>query len=198
GKELEVTSVDKGIPLALTVTGSLLRGRSVDEWRAVLDCYRRAPSLDTDEILKITKNALEHREVSVETALMRIEEEHVQMHDLQEEMHLETARQDVREDVNIGTIGIQRQESLPEQPDGIWFSAKSFCNKVFSAEWMFLIVSLMLEILSAICDQLSSPRKPSMHSLVVFYEHQNGQNKARHALLQSDGVGQNFNFQHSS
>lgn len=39
-------------------------------------------------------------------------------------------------------------------------SAKSFVSKVFSAEWMFLIVSLMLEIFSAICDQLSSPRKP--------------------------------------
>ncbi|KAL6270362.1 hypothetical protein ACE6H2_027273 [Prunus campanulata] len=59
-----------------------------------------------------------------------------------------------------GTIGIQRQESLPEQPDGIWSSAKSFLSEVFTAEWMFLIVSLMLEIFSAICDQLSSPRKP--------------------------------------
>ncbi|CAL9022232.1 unnamed protein product [Prunus brigantina] len=161
-KNLAVSLVDyaKGIPLALTVTGSLLCGRSVDEWQAVLDCYRRAPALDTDEILKITKNALEHPEVSMETALVRIEEEHVQMHDLQEEMHIETARQDVREDVNIGTIGIQRQESLPEQPDEIRSGAKSFVSKVFSAEWMFLIVSLMLEIFSAICDQLSSPRKP--------------------------------------
>ncbi|XP_016650450.1 PREDICTED: TMV resistance protein N-like [Prunus mume] len=161
-KNLAVSLVDyaKGIPLALTVTGSLLCGRSVDEWQAVLDCYRRAPALDTDEILQITKYALEHPEVSMETAPVRIEEEHVLMHDLQEEMHIETAQQDVREDVNIGTIGIQRQESLPEQPDEIRSSAKSFVSKVFSAEWMFLIVSLMLEIFSAICDQLSSPRKP--------------------------------------
>ncbi|XP_021811450.1 TMV resistance protein N-like isoform X2 [Prunus avium] len=129
-KKLAVSLVEyaKGIPLALTVTGSLLCGRSIDEWQAVLDCYRRAPALDTDEILKITKNALEHPEkVSMETALLRIEEQHVQMHDLQEEMRIETARQDV----NIGTIGIQRQESLPEQPDGIWSSAKSFLSKVY-------------------------------------------------------------------
>ncbi|CAL9022220.1 unnamed protein product [Prunus brigantina] len=121
-------------------------GRSVDEWQAVLDCYRRAPALGTDEILKITKNALENLEVSMETALVRIEEEHVQMHDLQEEMHIETARQDVREGVNI----VSR----------IYLYKCIYVAKKQMTEWMFLIVSLMLEIFSAICDQLSSPRKP--------------------------------------
>lgn len=50
----------QGLPLALIVLGSLLRGRSTDQWRAILDSQRRFPSEEIQEVLKISYHALEY------------------------------------------------------------------------------------------------------------------------------------------
>ncbi|XP_034203510.1 disease resistance protein RPV1-like [Prunus dulcis] len=48
-----------GLPLALTVFGSLLRGRSEEQWQDALDNYKRVPNHEIHEILKISYNSLE-------------------------------------------------------------------------------------------------------------------------------------------
>ncbi|XP_034229503.1 TMV resistance protein N-like [Prunus dulcis] len=60
----------KGIPLALTIIGSLLCGRSIDQWRITLDDYRRVPNLEIQYILKISYDALEDsvKEVFIDIA----------------------------------------------------------------------------------------------------------------------------------
>ncbi|BFG41762.1 hypothetical protein CerSpe_280360 [Prunus speciosa] len=45
----------QGNPLALTAMGSLLCGKSTDEWHSILERYERAPASNIHEILKITK-----------------------------------------------------------------------------------------------------------------------------------------------
>ncbi|CAL8989693.1 unnamed protein product [Prunus brigantina] len=49
----------QGLPLALTVLGSHLCGRSIDQWQASLDSYKRVPNKEIQEILKISFDALE-------------------------------------------------------------------------------------------------------------------------------------------
>ncbi|XP_020414146.1 TMV resistance protein N isoform X2 [Prunus persica] len=48
-----------GLPLALTVFGSLLCGRSEEQWQDALDSYKRVPNHEIHEILKISYNSLE-------------------------------------------------------------------------------------------------------------------------------------------
>ncbi|CAL9029496.1 unnamed protein product [Prunus brigantina] len=50
----------KGLPLALTVLGSHLCGRSIEEWKDALDSYEIIPNKEIQEILKISFNGLEH------------------------------------------------------------------------------------------------------------------------------------------
>ncbi|BBH03169.1 Putative disease resistance TIR-NBS-LRR class protein [Prunus dulcis] len=50
----------KGLPLALTVLGSHLCGRSIEEWKDALDSYELIPNKEIQEILKISFNGLEH------------------------------------------------------------------------------------------------------------------------------------------
>ncbi|KAL6270358.1 hypothetical protein ACE6H2_027269 [Prunus campanulata] len=49
----------KGLPLALTIIGSLLCGRSIDQWKAALDDYKRVLDLDIQDIVQISYDALE-------------------------------------------------------------------------------------------------------------------------------------------
>ncbi|KAM5571335.1 disease resistance protein RPV1-like [Rosa sericea] len=48
----------QGLPLALTILGSSLFGRSIDEWKAALDSYERVPDKQIQEILKVSYDAL--------------------------------------------------------------------------------------------------------------------------------------------
>ncbi|XP_021810265.1 TMV resistance protein N-like [Prunus avium] len=50
----------KGLPLALTVLGSHLCGRSIEEWKDALDSYEIIPNKEIQEILKISFNGLEY------------------------------------------------------------------------------------------------------------------------------------------
>ncbi|XP_035541857.1 disease resistance protein RPV1 isoform X2 [Juglans regia] len=52
----------KGLPLALTVLGSDLRGRSIQEWKSALEEYERSPHKDIYEILKISYDGLDDNE----------------------------------------------------------------------------------------------------------------------------------------
>ncbi|KAL6176688.1 hypothetical protein ACLB2K_053321 [Fragaria x ananassa] len=54
-----VVQYAQGLPLALTVLGSLLRGRSIDEWQVVLDGYKKVPNKEIQDILKLSFEALE-------------------------------------------------------------------------------------------------------------------------------------------
>ncbi|XP_021827247.1 uncharacterized protein LOC110767888 [Prunus avium] len=128
--------------------GSFLYGKSIAAWLSVIERVKTAPASYILKNLQVPD-------------FKKIKPPTLQSKGLNEVGSLEMPEADKSEADDVeGTIGIQRQESLPEQPDGIWSSARSFLSEVFTAEWMFLIVSLMLEIFSAICDQLSSPRKP--------------------------------------
>ncbi|KAK9941349.1 hypothetical protein M0R45_017955 [Rubus argutus] len=49
----------QGLPLALEVLGSNLRGRNVDQWKCALGSYRSLPKQEIQEILKISYDALE-------------------------------------------------------------------------------------------------------------------------------------------
>ncbi|KAK9943998.1 hypothetical protein M0R45_009584 [Rubus argutus] len=55
----------KGLPLALTVLGSHLCGRSIEEWQDALDSYERIPNKEVQEILKISFNGLEDHQKEV-------------------------------------------------------------------------------------------------------------------------------------
>ncbi|KAI5342499.1 hypothetical protein L3X38_010374 [Prunus dulcis] len=92
-----------GLPLALTVFGSLLRGRSEEQWQDALDSYKRVPNHEIHEILKISYNSLEDsvKEVFLdiacffkEKALITIENNLLWTHDLIEEMGKEIVRQE--------------------------------------------------------------------------------------------------------
>ncbi|KAK9949805.1 hypothetical protein M0R45_005317 [Rubus argutus] len=60
--ELAKCAVDmaKCLPLALTILGSHLCGRSTDQWQAALESYKRVPKKDIQDILKISYDALEY------------------------------------------------------------------------------------------------------------------------------------------
>ncbi|XP_062030685.1 disease resistance protein RPV1-like [Rosa rugosa] len=49
----------QGLPLAVTVLGSNLFGKSIGEWQDTLDCYKRVPNQQSQEILRISYDALE-------------------------------------------------------------------------------------------------------------------------------------------
>ncbi|KAG6672656.1 disease resistance protein RPV1-like isoform X3 [Carya illinoinensis] len=55
----------KGLPLALTVLGSDLRGRSIQEWKSALERYERSPHKDIYEILKISYDGLDDNEKDI-------------------------------------------------------------------------------------------------------------------------------------
>ncbi|XP_021827254.1 TMV resistance protein N-like [Prunus avium] len=50
-----VVGYAQGNPFALIDMGSLLCGKSIDEWHSMLERYKRAPASNIQEILKITK-----------------------------------------------------------------------------------------------------------------------------------------------
>ncbi|KAL6218145.1 hypothetical protein ACLB2K_011362 [Fragaria x ananassa] len=98
----------KGLPLALSVFGSHLFGRSIEEWQDALDSYERIPNKEVQEILKISFNGLEDHQkevfldiacffkgqdkdftVDILRSLMRY-----LMHDLIEDMGKEIVRQE--------------------------------------------------------------------------------------------------------
>lgn len=56
---IAVVNYAQGLPLALIVLGSLLCGRSIDQWKTILDGCRSVPNLEIQEILKISYDALE-------------------------------------------------------------------------------------------------------------------------------------------
>ncbi|XP_021800385.1 TMV resistance protein N-like, partial [Prunus avium] len=56
---MSVVQYAHGLPLALIVLGSLLCGRSIHQWQAALDNYRRVPNQEIQEILKVSYYALE-------------------------------------------------------------------------------------------------------------------------------------------
>ena len=49
----------KGLPLALKIIGADLYGKTNDEWKSVLEKYKRFPNGDIQEILKISYDGLE-------------------------------------------------------------------------------------------------------------------------------------------
>ncbi|XP_040998243.1 disease resistance protein RPV1-like [Juglans microcarpa x Juglans regia] len=55
----------KGLPLALTVLGSDMRGRSIDEWKSALEKYERIPCKNIYEILKISYDGLDDNEKNI-------------------------------------------------------------------------------------------------------------------------------------
>ncbi|KAG6701164.1 hypothetical protein I3842_08G151900 [Carya illinoinensis] len=55
----------KGLPLALEVLGSDLRGRSIQEWESALEKYKRSPHKDIYEILKISYDGLDDNEKDI-------------------------------------------------------------------------------------------------------------------------------------
>ncbi|KAG2664282.1 hypothetical protein I3760_16G074700 [Carya illinoinensis] len=55
----------KGLPLALTVLGSDLYGRSIQEWKGALKKYERSPHKDIYEILKISYDGLDDNEKDI-------------------------------------------------------------------------------------------------------------------------------------
>ncbi|KAH0974660.1 hypothetical protein GBA52_016559 [Prunus armeniaca] len=105
----------QGLPLALKVLGSCLRGGSIDKWQAALDGFQ---GTKIQEVLKISYNALDDRvkkvfldiacffkgtnkkyvkdacelntrygiDVLIEKALVSVESSYIQMHDLLEKM----------------------------------------------------------------------------------------------------------------
>ncbi|KAM5549193.1 disease resistance protein RPV1-like, partial [Rosa sericea] len=215
--KLTITIVNyaQGLPLGLIILGSLLCGKTIDQWNTIFDGYKRAPNLKIQEILKISYNALEDSvkevfldiacflngkdknyvikmldschfdpeygiEVLREKSLIYINENHVQMIDLLEEMGKEIVRQDsllkpenrsrlwFYKDVNhvlMENTDTNRLNSLKDivikmpKPDDLYLTAKSF-SKATSADWTFLLVGLFLEISSVFVDQESSPSKP--------------------------------------
>ncbi|XP_042960405.1 disease resistance protein RUN1-like isoform X2 [Carya illinoinensis] len=61
----QVISYAEGLPLALTVLGSDLRGQSINQWRSVLDKYKRIPSKNIQEVLCISYDGLDDNEKEI-------------------------------------------------------------------------------------------------------------------------------------
>ncbi|XP_031500001.1 disease resistance protein Roq1-like isoform X2 [Nymphaea colorata] len=56
---MEVVKVTGGLPLALTVFGSLLRGRNIKQWKETLQKLLQVPNMDIDGRLRISYEGLE-------------------------------------------------------------------------------------------------------------------------------------------
>ncbi|KAG6628089.1 hypothetical protein CIPAW_15G176500 [Carya illinoinensis] len=61
----QVIQYAMGLPLALTVLGSDLRGLSINQWRSVLDKYKRIPSKNIQEVLCISYDGLDDNEKEI-------------------------------------------------------------------------------------------------------------------------------------
>ncbi|XP_042960398.1 TMV resistance protein N-like [Carya illinoinensis] len=61
----QVISYAEGLPLALTVLGSDLRGQSINQWRSVLNKYKRIPSKNIQEVLCISYDGLDDNEKEI-------------------------------------------------------------------------------------------------------------------------------------
>ncbi|KAK3426930.1 hypothetical protein EUGRSUZ_F03254 [Eucalyptus grandis] len=55
----------KGLPLALIVLGSFLRGRSISEWKSTLDKLKKIPHEEIHDVLKISFDGLEEQEKAI-------------------------------------------------------------------------------------------------------------------------------------
>lgn len=58
----QILNYAKGLPLALTVLGSHLCGRRIEEWRSALEKLKNTPSKQICEVLKISFDGLEENE----------------------------------------------------------------------------------------------------------------------------------------
>ncbi|XP_042961902.1 disease resistance protein RUN1-like isoform X2 [Carya illinoinensis] len=55
----QVIKYAQGLPLALTVLGSDLKGRNIDQWKSALDKYRKIPHRKIQSVLQISYDSLE-------------------------------------------------------------------------------------------------------------------------------------------
>lgn len=55
----------EGLPLALTILGSDLCGRSIHQWESALDKYKRTPNRKVQDILRISFDGLEENEKEI-------------------------------------------------------------------------------------------------------------------------------------
>ncbi|KAG7945345.1 hypothetical protein I3843_15G147000 [Carya illinoinensis] len=58
----QVTKYVRGLPLALTVLGSDLNGRSIHQWKSALDKYKNIPNRNIQRVLQISYDGLEDSE----------------------------------------------------------------------------------------------------------------------------------------
>ncbi|XP_042962770.1 disease resistance protein RUN1-like [Carya illinoinensis] len=58
----QVTNYAQGLPLALTVLGSDLKGRSIHQWKSALDKYKSIPNQNIQRVLQISYDSLEDNE----------------------------------------------------------------------------------------------------------------------------------------
>ncbi|KAL0005507.1 hypothetical protein SO802_013068 [Lithocarpus litseifolius] len=58
----QIINYSNGLPLALQIIGSDLRGRSLDQWTSALKKYEKIPNKDIHEILKISYEGLDDTE----------------------------------------------------------------------------------------------------------------------------------------
>ncbi|RZB60815.1 TMV resistance protein N [Glycine soja] len=61
----DVVIYASGLPLALEVIGSNLFGKSIEEWKSAIKQYKRIPSIQILEILKVSFDALEEEQKNV-------------------------------------------------------------------------------------------------------------------------------------
>ena len=55
----------KGIPLALSIIGANLHGRSEMEWKSTLDKYKRTPDKDIQKVLQVSYQGLDDTEQNI-------------------------------------------------------------------------------------------------------------------------------------
>ncbi|KAF5460758.1 hypothetical protein F2P56_020604 [Juglans regia] len=58
----QVTKYAQGLPLALTVLGSDLKGQSIHQWKSALDKYKNIPNRNIQRVLQISYDSLEDSE----------------------------------------------------------------------------------------------------------------------------------------
>ncbi|XP_042960764.1 disease resistance protein RUN1-like isoform X2 [Carya illinoinensis] len=58
----QVTNYAQGLPLALTVLGSDLKGQSIRQWKSALDKYKSIPNQNIQRVLQISYDSLEDNE----------------------------------------------------------------------------------------------------------------------------------------
>ena len=61
----QVIKYAKGLPLALTIIGSDLRGRKTSNWKSAVHRYRKIPKGDIHKILKVSYDGLEEVEKDI-------------------------------------------------------------------------------------------------------------------------------------